>query len=181
MSSLTKKGFFWAMVPVALLATTAVSVLVVVSIALDDPGFSVEKDYYKKASRFDSEQQQRKKNSELGWQLGSELTVTGKTGSLLVTLRDRDGKPITGASLSAEAFAVSRGKEPLQVRLSETTPGTYQATLQSGRPGLWEVRVLAERGADRFTAVEKQDALVAGVGLTPQGPANTLSPSTPPS
>lgn len=148
------------MVPVALLSVTAISVIYVARLALDDPGFSVETDYYKKSSRFDDEQHQRAVSQALGWQLHSEVTVTGKSGQVNVSLRDRDGKPLSGASLTAEAFAVSRGKTPMNLNFEETTPGMYQAPLSSGRPGLWEVRFTAQVGAQRFTVTQKQDASV---------------------
>lgn len=161
MSKLTRQGWFWAMVPVILLATTAVSVICVARIALDDPGFSVEKDYYKKSSRFDAEQRERASSLALGWHLQSELTVTGKSGQVVVTLRDRDGQPMSGASLTAEAFAVSRGNLRQSLAFQETTAGRYQADMQNGRPGLWELRFVVQRGAERFTVTQKQDAAIS--------------------
>ncbi|HXS19354.1 MAG TPA: FixH family protein, partial [Polyangiaceae bacterium] len=77
----SNKALFWMFVPVGLLVVSATGWLSMVSIAVRDPGFSVERDYYKKASNFDQELDQRAHNAALGWrarvvtaQLGADRT-----------------------------------------------------------------------------------------------------------
>ena len=48
--SLTWGGKIWIAVPLLLLVVSVSGWLYMVAIAVDDPGFSVEKDYYKKAA-----------------------------------------------------------------------------------------------------------------------------------
>ncbi|MGC4067993.1 MAG: FixH family protein [Polyangiaceae bacterium] len=172
MTTMTRQGWFWALFPVGVLSATAVSIFFVVSIALDDPGFSVEKDYYKKSSRFDLELAQRGVNEALGWKLEPALSVDGAKGTVSLTLRDSNDKPITSAQIEAEAFAVSRGRSVFQLRFTETSPGVYAADVANGRPGFWELRFTVQKGADRFTKTSKLEASVANSSL----PAQPASP-----
>jgi hypothetical protein len=161
MTTMTRQGWFWALFPVAVLSATAISIFFVVSIALDDPGFSVEKDYYKKSSRFDLEQAQRGVNAELGFRLEPSLSVTGASGKVALTLQDRDGLPVTGAQIEAEAFAVSRGRSIFRLRFAEGSPGSYTAELDNGRPGIWELRFTVRKDALNFTQTSKLEAALA--------------------
>lgn len=145
-------GRLWALFPVLLLSATAVAMVVVVSLALDDKGFSVERDYYKKAVAFDAELQQRKRNDELGWRLAVEPIVNGDA-VIRVSLLDRERRPIAGASISGEAFAVARSQRQEQLAFTESQAGAYEARLSSRRSGLWELRLTAILGSDRFTKV----------------------------
>jgi nitrogen fixation protein FixH len=146
-------GRLWALFPVLLLSATAVAMIVVVSLALDDKGFSVERDYYKKAVAFDAELQQRTHNDELGWQLSVEPSV-GQDGAVIrASLADREHRPILGASLTGEAFSVARSQRFEPLAFTETQVGTYEARLAHGRPGIWELRLNATQGSERFTKV----------------------------
>jgi nitrogen fixation protein FixH len=174
MTTMTRQGWFWALFPVGVLSATAVSIGFVVSIALDDPGFSVEKDYYKKSSRFDLEQAQRSVNAELGWKLEPTMSVTGATGKVQLTLRDRGGNPVTSAQVEAEAFAVSRGRSIFQLRFTEVSPGVYSAELDNGRPGLWELRFTVQKAEVHFTQTSKLETSLSLPSPSPQ----SASPSS---
>lgn len=156
---LTKQGWFWALVPVALLSATAVGVLVVVSIALDDKGFSVENDYYKKAVNFEAEMLQRRHNSELGWHMTAALEYDQVGATVTAQLRDPAKRPISGATLEADAFAVARGSHAEKLAFEERAPGVYEAKFANPRAGLWELRMSAMLGPARFTQVVRTDAL----------------------
>lgn len=158
---LSKQGWFWALLPVALLLATAVGVLSVVSIALDDKGFSVEQDYYKKAVHFDAELLQRRHNSELGWRMQAELAYDKSGATVTLQLRDPSAQPVSGAKLEADAFALARGQRVERLAFVETDPGIYQAKFANPRAGLWELRMSAARGSDRFTQVVRTDAIPA--------------------
>jgi nitrogen fixation protein FixH len=155
----TKMGWFWAAIPVFMLSATAIGVLVVVSIALDDKGFSVEKDYYNKAVNYDTELAQRRYNAVLGWQLSTNVSSGPFNAVVTVQLSDRAAQPLSGALLEADAFALARGQQAEKLKFTERLPGTYEAKLVSRRVGWWELRISALKGTDRFTKVVRTNVV----------------------
>jgi nitrogen fixation protein FixH len=80
----------------------------------------------------------------LGWQ----ADISYRDGTLVVALREADGRPIDGATVAAE------GQRPLErqtlksAALDGAGEGRYVATLGPLRPGQWEVRLsVARNGA----------------------------------
>jgi nitrogen fixation protein FixH len=142
----------WAYVPAGLLLAMLAGLLTLARIAKDDPGFSVEGDYYRKASTWDAEMAQRARNDQLGWQ----VELAANEHELEVTLRDRTGVAIQGARVQVDAFHNARAQQPRTLKLS-ATGDRYRAELGPARPGLWEFRLSAERGSERFTAVLRRD------------------------
>jgi nitrogen fixation protein FixH len=145
----------WAYVPAGLLGTMLAGLLLLAHIAGDDPGFAVEADYYRKASQWDAEMAQRAQNERLGWQaeLDVETLPSGKH-AVALRLRDRAGRSIEGAAVAVEAFHNARASAPLSFRL-EPQAGGYAAELLPQRPGLWEFRLDAQVGGNRFTSVQR--------------------------
>jgi nitrogen fixation protein FixH len=146
----------WAYVPAGLLLAMLAGLLSLARIAKDDPGFAVEPDYYRKATQWDAEMAQRAENERLGWQ--TELAVaTLPSGRLALTLRlrDRAGAPIEHARVALEAFHNARAATPLELTL-EPGPTGYVAEIPPQRPGLWEFRLSAQAGSERFTTVYRR-------------------------
>ncbi len=140
---------FWMLFPVLLLTVSVSGWLVMVSIAVDDPGFSVERDYYKKAAGYDAQLAQRAINEQLGWTARIVEVEMSGNDSRLITLQFDDiaGNFINDLTVETEAFAVARGKD---IRISTAKSlggGRYQFSLDQPRSGLWEVRLTA-RGHD---------------------------------
>ncbi len=80
----------------------------------------------------------------------------------MARIADRDGRPLTGATVTVEAFASARANRMATVTLTpETTPGAYAATLDGARPGLWELRLRVVRGEQVFTRTLDQDLAAA--------------------
>lgn len=143
----TKASLFWMLFPVALLVTSSAGWLTMVSIALDDPGFAVESDYYKKASKYDEVIAQRSLNEQLGYQVSLtrfEVDASGKTFAEL-SLNDEAGAPLSHAQVQVEAFHNARAQDIFELRAQELKPGIYQIVLQRGRPGLWEFRLKVQK------------------------------------
>ncbi len=153
---------FWMLLPFMLLGATLVGWGFMVAVALDDPSFSVEPDYYEKAVEWDQHQAQQTKNEELGWQIKSQLEARGPDMQLAIELSGRHGTRLRGARVSVRAFHVARGADVVEAVLGEREDGTYAATLPMRRPGIWEVRYLAERAGERFTAVQREELVLGG-------------------
>ena len=147
------RGLFWALVPVGLLAASLCGVGSMAVIASGDPSFSLEHDYYGRAVHWEQEQAQIRENQRLGYRLKLEF----ERAALVVHLRDRDGEPVRGASVRAEAFANARAANIRQLVFSERGDGTYHAAFGSARPGLWEFRFRVENAALTFTNVVRAD------------------------
>jgi nitrogen fixation protein FixH len=139
---------------VALLGVSLSANLVLLVLAVDDPSFAVEPEYYEKAMAWDARRAQDRHNEELGWSLDLEVDPeTSQAGSHRVEARllDRDGAPLEGATVRLQTFHNARAGQILETTLLPAGEGRYRATLALGRPGLWEFRFVVERGEETYT------------------------------
>jgi nitrogen fixation protein FixH len=156
-----KKGWYWPVVVVGLLGAGVGANVYFMVRAVGDPSFAVEPDYYAKAMAWDAHQAQAKENADLGWTLALTVAAADReTGRALVVakLADPAGRKVSGLSVGLTAFHNARAADVVKARLAETAGHDYAAEVAILRPGLWEFRIVAERGAQTFTAVVDQDA-----------------------
>jgi nitrogen fixation protein FixH len=158
MSMTTKGSLRWAIAIVGLIALHAAGMLAVILIATRNPSFSVEPDHYQKALAWDRLAARQQASGLLGWkaevtsEAGSKVALDGaRTRGLACRIVDREGKPVTGATVTMLAFAHARGEERIRFDLRETGPGVYTVRAPMARSGLWELRLSALRGPDLFT------------------------------
>ena len=161
-----KPGAAWPWIIGGALALHVVVSLVVVFVATSDPSYAVEEDYYQKALAWDERRAQDRTNDALGWQF--EFTVTppdlpGDQPQIEVALQDEAGTPVSGATISIEAFHNSRSDDILRTNLAATAePGLYSTTIPMRHNGRWEMRFVVERGNERFTHSETRHLFVEG-------------------
>lgn len=167
-AKITKGAIFWMAFPIALLAVSSTAWLIMVSIAVNDPGFAVERDYYKKASNFDDVIAQRAENARVGWEASVESFDLDRDGAaaLLLILKDAEGQPITGAKVRLEAFQNARAAQLQEASFTETSAGAYRVRLEQPRLGLWEFRIVAERD-QIFTQVLRAELFAAQEAAPP--------------
>src|SRR5690606_17828420 len=67
-------GLGWALAPVLILGGGLLGLGVMTALAMDDPRFALERDYYRKAVEHDAQRAQEARNRELGWELYLEST-----------------------------------------------------------------------------------------------------------
>lgn len=153
------RALFWKLLPLLLLGTSLSGWFFMVRLAVDDPGFAVEPDYYEKATRWDQEAALRAASQRLGWRsaVHGELAREDGAARFTIHLWDSEGAPLVGARVTAEALANARAARLYPLSFEEREPGVYQARLESARPGLWELRVLVERGSERFSRTERTE------------------------
>ena len=153
------RGWFWPAAIVSLLVSGAAANIGFMIVANRDQSFAVEPDYYRKAVDWDRRMAQEARNAELGWGATASLEPRrGDHARLVARITDREGRPLTGATVTVEAFASARANRMATVTLTpETTPGAYAATLDGARPGLWELRLRVVRGEQVFTRTLDQD------------------------
>lgn len=165
--SRSRRGLFWMLVPLGLLLVSVSGWLYMVAIAVDDPGFAVETDYYKKASNYDDVMAQEAENTRLGW----TAEVLGfswlPNGDARLTLRVAGGDMAAPEvlSVSAEAFPVARSTRMQSLRFEQKARGIFTALVVRPRVGVWEVRVtLGNVAGDKVTAVLRPElSNLAGV------------------
>jgi len=171
LAALYSSGRLWAWAPGVLLAGLLGTQLTVLHSVLDDPSFALEPDYYRKAVAWDAQRELERQSQALGWHaaISAQPTPQAQPGSqprgleLQLSLRDARGEPLRGAAVRVAAFANARAARVLEAALLETAPGTYTAELPSRVLGLWEFRMQATRGADRFGEVLRQSVTPAQV------------------
>lgn len=156
-----KKGWQWPWMLAGLLAAGVAANVYFMFRAVSDPSFAVEPDYYAKALAWDAHQAQAEENAELGWRVALAVATADRgTGRarVVATLADRDGRLVSGLIVGLTAFHNARASQVVTATLAETAEHAYAADIPVTRPGLWEFRVTAARGRERFTAVLDQDA-----------------------
>jgi hypothetical protein len=170
-------GRLWPIAIVGVLAVTVVANVAILQVASEPDHFTMEPEAYAKAVAWDSILEVRAASAALGWHAtGRVVAVEGvpARARVIVTLCDRGGRPVEGALVRVEAIHNRQAR-----RLRATLPasagaggaagaaGEYAATLPLSRPGLWELRVDAERAGERFVTSLRAD-------LEPAGPAVTV-------
>ena len=148
-------GRIWAWVPALLLGGLLGTQLLVLRNVLDDPSVALEPDYYRKAVAWDEQRALERRSAALGWHAAFTSEPAARAGHTrwTVHLTDRDGNALSGATLTAQAFANARAGQVLTLRWTESAPGRYESELGPAHPGLWELRLQVARGADTFVQV----------------------------
>jgi len=155
-----RKGWYWPLLLVALLAFGVAANLVLLVAAGGDPSFAVEPAYYAKAVDWDRHQAQARASAALGWQATLDVGPADRgsgLASVVARLADRDGAELAGVQVEIEAFHNARASQLVHAVLVEQAGPAYAARLPVVRAGLWEFRLTARRGADTFTAVLERD------------------------
>jgi hypothetical protein len=145
-------GTFWPFVPAGLLVASLGGLVSMALIASDDPGFALERDYYRKAVGYDREIAQRAENARLAWDIELAEPALGQHGRAQIAARVRSGtEALSGAHVRVQAIYNASANRILDARLEPGAPGEYRAELPLERAGLWEFRFTVERGSERFT------------------------------
>lgn len=145
-------GRLWPAVLVAVLAITVVANVAILRLASDPDAGAIEPDAYSKAVAWDSTAAARDASSALGWTLIARLepAAAGGGARVVASLRDRAGAPVEGARVRVEAIHNGLARRFVADLAPAPDAGSYAAALPLPRPGQWELRVHAARGAERF-------------------------------
>jgi len=155
-------GRIWPVIIISLMIMNAGIVATTVYLAVSDKSVATEPDYYAKAIDFGSTIRQREASNRLGWKTAPMLraAIDGRSVELVISLFDREGRPINDAAVSAVAFANVRAGDRQTIALNsvDRATGAYSAPIRIDRPGVWNIRMTAVRGDDTF--VHDTDLLV---------------------
>ena len=145
-----KAARLWPLALVAVLGITVVANVWLLWAANDEQSRAFEPDYYRKALAWDSTMAEASRSAALGWHLSASLEPADQPdGRLLVLLADSTGSPIEGAAITATTTPIAHADRAGTVTLTETVGG-YQAEFPLVYQGLYEIRIEAVRGSDRF-------------------------------
>jgi hypothetical protein len=138
---------------------------VLVWLAVDDPHFALEANYYDKAVRWDQARARANESRALG--LATTVSpalyrAADGTIAIEVALDDRDRARFAGAAVALEAFPNAYANRIQRITLREAAPGVYRGRLERGVVGLWELRLTVSRGTQRFEQTLRRDVLNGG-------------------
>lgn len=161
----SRAGKWWALAPAALLGSMLLGLGTLAAIAIDDPHFALEPNYYDKAVHWDRSQSEARQSQALGYELQlREPLVLSADGVLALRLRvlDRHGALVEGAEVQVEAFPNAFASKLERLTLREVAPGIYAAKLTGGVTGLWELRCSVRHGGSHFQRILRSDATKPG-------------------
>jgi nitrogen fixation protein FixH len=147
-------GRLWPWIPALLLGSLIGAQMTVLAFVLDDPTFATEEDYYRKAVDWDARMLRERQSRALGWTARLSVEST-RQHPVSLQLRDARGQAVSNARVNGVAFHNARAGHPLVLALEEVSPGLYRVELGGVRPGLWELRVRANRGRDDFETTHR--------------------------
>lgn len=112
---------------------------VFVYVSLNSHPGVISEDAYRKGLDYNRTLERADRQNARGWR----TTVTLDGGFVAVAFRDRNGAPLTGLAVRAEAHRPVHDRSDTSLVLRETAPGRYRAetALASGR---WELRLTAD-------------------------------------
>lgn len=156
-------GRLWPWIPALLLGSLIGTQMTVLAFVLDDPTFSTEEDYYRKAVDWDTRMLRERQSQALGWTERLSVVSTPRH-SVSLQLQDARGQAVSNARVNGVAFHNARASQPRVLALDEVSPGLYHAELGPARPGVWELRLRATRGSDRYETTRRFEVLSEGDG-----------------
>ncbi len=149
MNPSTNRGRFWPGMIFGMIGLNFCIVGITVYAArFHSSSFAIEADYDTKALHWDNTARQIRENVELGW----KVEITEAQGNrLVVSLKDRDGKPIEGAAINVESFHHAHAKSKAVSTMMAGESGQYSTPANLSTLGLWEFRFTVLRGPTLFT------------------------------
>lgn len=92
----------------------------------------------------------------LRWQATLMASLSGDlAGTVEVTLRDADGTPLNRAEVFVQFERPTHEGHDFMVELAADGAGAYAAPFTAPLPGVWDLRLIATRGDDRYVTTER--------------------------
>ena len=82
----------------------------------------------------------------VSWSLDPAPPVTGVETTARLMVKDRQGRPVSGASLRVEGYMSHPGMTPIIVPATEREDGRYEARMQFSMAGDWILVVTGDLG-----------------------------------
>lgn len=111
-------------------------------------------DAYRKGLTYNRRIAESAAQEQLGW--SQVVAFDASAGTLSVTLKDRDGKPVEGMSLSAKVGRPATNAYDRGITLEDNGAGVYEAAVAGLGNGTWTVEVAARGSRNPEAAVVYQ-------------------------
>lgn len=127
-------------------------------LAISDPSMAVVPDYHEKALHWDEHLATERASHNTGWTTAivpgpivpGPLATSRTERELTIFVRDRDAKPVTGATGQLRYYHHARAGAAQTATLRESDPGSYVCQAPFVRAGFWQIELKLERGDVRF-------------------------------
>jgi nitrogen fixation protein FixH len=104
------------------------------------------------SNQYDAVLDHARRAAELGWTMRARADGTGTPE---VTLTDRQGSPLTGASVAAAAERPLGAPETHRLVFHETGAGRYVADTALALPGQWDLTLSASAGGQQLATTRR--------------------------
>lgn len=117
--------------------------------------------YYEKGLAYNEALSGAQSQAALGWRVKIDFAPAGRSDSdgararVSITLRDRDGRPLTGADVRARFVRPTQSGLDSETVLPDLGQGRYGADVTLARPGQWDLVLLASVAGVSYQAVER--------------------------
>lgn len=160
LKSWMKRGGFWPVFLITLLASHASLMIWAATKAIGDPSFAVVDDYYQKAVHFDQRKQELAASEALGWQFKLGVNNADAQRKLVVaTLHDRWGVPLRGAEVRMRCTRLADGSVH-ELALVDEGEGVYRASEALAAGGVYDVETRVVFAEQVF--VQQREAWLPG-------------------
>ncbi len=162
-------AWIWPAIVIGLLSLQVVICTVAFFVATADPSQVVVSNYHAKALAWDEQRAEQRAVAELGWQaaldISPEADMLGDR-TVRLTLKDAQGEPLTGATVSASTYHFARANQLIEADLAEAAPGEYVARMNMRKPGRWSLTLDVTHGEDHYPITLEQQ--VGSTGWVPR-------------
>ena len=105
----------------------------------------MESDAYEIGLHYNNRIDAGARQAALGW---SHSVTPQPEGALLVSIRSKDGAPVSGLALAGDMTRPVDDRLTAPLVFRETSPGNYLATAVASQPGTWIVSLSATRAGE---------------------------------
>ncbi|MDX2182826.1 MAG: FixH family protein [Gemmatimonadaceae bacterium] len=145
---------------VALLCFVAGNIAVM-RVASAPDALAHDEQYYRHAVNWDAEQAVAARGARLGWTVDVRATlVPDRDGRVVVQIADRNGQPVTGATVRVRGFHLAHANTVASAS-APAVGSAYEATLALRAPGLWQLELEIWRQTDRLVLTRRLDVAAA--------------------
>jgi nitrogen fixation protein FixH len=100
---------------------------------------------YRKGLHYNERIAADERQAELGW---VETLEASRDGRVRLTLARRDGRPVSGLAVDGVLGRPSTNRQDIELALSETAPGRYEAQAGALAKGSWLISIEARATLD---------------------------------
>lgn len=137
-----KSQFFWLSLIGLIVCVDFVAFGYLIARSSTDESFAVEENYYEIGLEWDAHMAQERENARLGWRVEVSVGDIGhEDRSLNLRVTDREGAPIPGARLRADAFANRKASEKHERTCVTDSQGLCEIRVPETVGGIWDVRL----------------------------------------